>query len=214
MEIKKICEFTGLNEQIIKDIQHYYSEPHRSYHSWNHIIQGIKEFNFIEDNKIFKISSEMKIAWLFHDIVYLPFNNTLISNEELSLRFLEFYNNKKMKLSFELIEEAKKLIKSTENHKAYDENSAIFLDVDMSYLGADYDIFLNIRKKVREEYSGISDIDFAKGTINFYETMLKKEKIFQSTYGLNKYEEKSRQNILNDLNEQEKKIKIINKLKL
>ncbi len=212
MDIKKIAEYIGVSENIITDIQHYYNEPHRSYHSWNHIIQGIKDFKSIEDSKIFNISMDMKIAWLFHDIIYLPFNiNTGVSNEELSIKFLEFYNTTKMKLPLNLIEESKKLIKATEEHNSFDEKSAIFLDVDMSYLGAEYNLFLKIREKVRQEYSNYSDIDFAKGTINFYKTMLRKNNIFQSNYGIEKFEEFARNNMLLDLKNQEKVLSLVKK---
>lgn len=211
MNTKEISDYVNIEESIIIDIKHYYDEPHRSYHSWNHITQGIKDFKYIEKEKIFIIEQSMKIAWLFHDIVYLPFNiNSDLSNEELSLRTLEFYNSTKMFLPLDLIEESKKLIKATEKHISFDEKSAIFLDVDMAYLGADYDIFLNVRKKVREEYSNYSDNDFAKGTINFYLSMLRKDKIYQSDYGLLRYEQNARYNMDNDIKNQEKLLTLKN----
>lgn len=211
MNIEEISIYVNLDKKIITDIQHYYNEPHRFYHSWNHIIQGFKEFRELEKQNIFKITQDMKIAWLFHDSVYLPFS-TGTTNEELSIKLMEFYNSTKIKLPLELIEESKKLIKATEKHNAFDEKSAIFLDVDMAYLGSDYNTFLNIRKKVRQEYIMYNDVDFAKGTIQFYLSMLQKEKIYQSEYGLLKYENNARINMLEDLTNQ-KNILNSNKLK-
>lgn len=190
--------------QMVKRISQYYSEPHRFYHNWQHIISGFLAFEKIPD---FKMDLVTELAWLFHDVVYLPFNygNKESSNEKLSAEFIVFFLKSNYPQFYDKhileIEEAQKIIIGTENHIPFDCRTEFIYDVDLSYLGLKYKKFIGARKLIREEFSWLSDEDFNKGTLNFYDSFLKKDKIFHSEYGIKKWQDKAIKNMNNDKKE-------------
>jgi predicted metal-dependent HD superfamily phosphohydrolase len=188
---------------IVKDIENYYNEQHRYYHNWNHIVDG---FSLFKENNSFTLDLTTELAWYFHDIIYLPFNfSKESSNEILSAQFIdffllsnypEFYSKYKNE-----IKEAKKIIIGTQKHIGFDQRSAFLFDVDLSYLGMPYEIFLKYRENVRKEYSWITEEQFISGTLDFYDTLLKQESIFNTPYAKNLWEKQCRYNLLKNKQE-------------
>lgn len=188
------------NPELFNQVKNYYNESHRFYHNWDHIIYGFLIFDKIKE---FEVDIVSELAWIFHDVIYLPFNfnsnNDLHTNEKLSAKFINFFLQSNSPEFYEEynseIKEAQKIIISTENHIPFDERSSIILDVDMSYLGYSYKEFKKIRELVRKEYKFISNKDFNKGTIKFIDNLLKQKKIYFSNYGLKNWENQARMNL-------------------
>lgn len=188
------------NPELFNQVKNYYNESHRFYHNWDHIIYGFLIFDKIKE---FEVDIVSELAWIFHDVIYLPFNfnsnNHLHTNEKLSAKFINFFLQSNSPEFYEEynseIKEAQKIIISTENHIPFDERSSIILDVDMSYLGYSYKEFKKIRELVRKEYKFISNKDFNKGTIKFIDNLLKQKKIYFSNYGLKNWENQARMNL-------------------
>lgn len=184
--------------EMMKKISQYYNEPHRFYHNWQHIINGFLLFEKIPN---FNLDITSELAWIFHDVVYLPFNygKKEATNEKLSAEFIVFFLKSNYPQFYghyiKEIEEAQKIIIGTEKHIPFDERTSFIYDVDLSYLGFDYKYFLEARKLIREEYSWLTEEEFIKGTINFYDSLLAKNKIFHSDFGIDTWNSKSIKNI-------------------
>ena len=185
---------------MVSKVKPYYNEAHRFYHNWDHIVYGFLLFDKIPD---FNLDLTSELAWIFHDVIYLPFNlgqnNPNHTNEKLSAQFLEFFLTCNYPDFYKkyphAIQEAQKIILGTEQHIPYDERSSIIFDVDMSYLGYQFEDYQKIRQLVRKEYQFVSDEVFNKGTLHFIETLLKQEKIYFSEYGFQTWEKKARENL-------------------
>lgn len=95
----------------------------------------------------FKLDFTTELAWIFHDIIYLPFNlvnnNPKHTNEKLSARFLDFFLVSNYPEFYHKhineIEAAQKMILGTEQHVPFDKSSSVMFDVDMSYLGYSFE---------------------------------------------------------------------------
>ena len=76
--------------QFNSDIIHLYNEPHRFYHTLNHIEYVLKQ---LKDAELLK-HDELFLAAIFHDIIYNPKSNT---NEEESARALREFRKQGVK---------------------------------------------------------------------------------------------------------------------
>lgn len=92
------------------------------------------------------------------------------------------------------------LIIATKNHEwSGVQDVDMFLDIDMSILGSDKDTYQKYASNVRKEYSSISDSDYAKGRSHFLQSLLKKDSIFLTEIFIERYEQRARENILEEL---------------
>ncbi len=182
-------------EKLITKIKPYYFEKHRHFHTWEHIQSGLDFIQELKDEYAF--SDSQIIAWLFHDIVYIPHNN---KNEFDSVKvFKSFYKNGDLK-GFDVDESiVETIILDTIDHKASIDESRIILDIDMSSLVLDWDTFLKLRLKVLDEYTPYySKINLKSGTLKFIDRLIEeKDSFFQTDIFASKYEKNLTVNLLN-----------------
>lgn len=83
-----------LTKQLLDVVEGYYSEPHREYHSIEHIHYMLKHFdNFKKKTNIIDEKEEiaLEIAIIFHDVIYNPLSK---ENEYKSAKFaLDYIKN-------------------------------------------------------------------------------------------------------------------------
>ncbi len=164
-----------LFNKYLKMVKKTYSEPHRKFHSWNHIQSGLNLLKNIPD-----VSLEQKISWLYHDIIYDIKSN---QNEYLSsLKALEDIklnrDNNKIDVNIVSI-----IINDTKNHIPSIKESEIILDIDMSSLAIkNYEDFVALRILAASEYSSFGKDLVIQGTKKFISEILNQDKIFYSEY--------------------------------
>lgn len=162
-------------EKYINIVKPFYFEPHRKFHSWNHIESGLELFKTIKNNSL-----EQVIAWLYHDIVYNPL---LTDNEYNSSQkaIKDIYsNNDEILINPEIVSI---IINDTKNHIPTIEESKIVLDIDMSSLAIkNYDDFFKSRILAAEEYSFLGKDILINGTKKFLKETLSSDIIFHSKH--------------------------------
>lgn len=184
---------------LAKYVKYYYLEQHRYYHNWNHILSGFYLFKKYYGNNI---PRHIIIAWLFHDIVYIAGSKeSEISSNNLLITLFKNTHSFLLNKYANDINKAQNYITATITHenKTNDKDLDIFLDVDMSYLGAEFSVFKKIRNQIRKEFIFYSDEEFKNGSILFFNKLIESEKIFLSDYFHNIYEKQCRENIKNHL---------------
>jgi len=77
---------------------------------------------------------------------------------------------------------------------------ALFLDLDISILGAEEDKYNTYAKQIRQEYSSYSWDAYCKGRSKVMTSFLQRERIFFTTHFREKYEQHARRNIQRELN--------------
>jgi len=176
------------------DVLNKYSESWRFYHNLNHIAECLNELRTLslspeEDLKI-------ELAIWFHDIIY---NRKSSTNEEDSAHYFQ-EQAKNLNISSQLVESVVNYILSTKNHNVSntceDKSLKLFLDIDLSILGADTQRFLDYDKAIRQEYSWVPGFLYNAKRKSILKSFLKKDTIFKTPEFFEKYEGKARKNIL------------------
>lgn len=116
---------------MIESIKHYYTECHRFYHDWRHILDGVSLSAFMARNyEEFNLSLAQQLGWLFHDIVYVPGAS---HNEENSVKLMYLILGKHdSPFDEDTVDEAATIIRSTITHKPFIESAKAIIDIDLS----------------------------------------------------------------------------------
>lgn len=208
---------------MIEVLTKAYLEPHRHYHTLEHIIYMFNKAKEWE----WQPSDELIYAIWFHDAVYEPGAK---DNEEKSIKMLMDVvsipaGSKGWFVgSNDHIVRARAMILDTKTHIPTIEESKQLIDLDLAILGEDeiidinsidgfslegyfssykyslrgfgfYDKYLT---NVRREYSHVSDKDWAKGRSDWIKSMLSREQIFYTEDG-KKLEAQARNNLKMEL---------------
>lgn len=212
---------------MLPEIIRAYTEPHRHYHTLDHLIFMIKKA--IEWG--WELTDELVYAIMYHDFVYDP---SAKDNEEKSAE--ELYNfmcglDDGGHADWNMYKEVKPAILSTKDHKPCNELSKTLIDLDLAILAEkfslldfdDHEVFANeffgqthpepddfissgegydgYVFGVREEYDpGFKNIDaWCKGRAAWIKSILAKDKIFHTEIGRSKCEELARKNLKAEL---------------
>jgi pantetheine-phosphate adenylyltransferase len=144
----KVCEELDLNETIMGKIQHKYTEPHRYYHTLDHVIDIVDligQQSFDADTR-----DLMLTAAIFHDVFYDPKSST---NEEDSVVFmLDVMRDQE---SNDFLSKVVKLIEATKYSNLSNKmtvNEQLFCKFDLNGFEQSFQSVLEDEKKIRKEY--------------------------------------------------------------
>jgi predicted metal-dependent HD superfamily phosphohydrolase len=167
----------------------------RFYHNLSHIQQVLHVLNTLKslaDN----LPAIQMAAW-FHDVIY---DSKSHKNEEKSAEFaITALIN--LKVPLPTINQVVRLILDTQKHSAsLDEiDSQIFLDVDLSILGAAASEYGVYAQAIRQEYSWLADEDYKMGRKKVLENFLQRETIYFTKMAGQMFELQARENIRNEI---------------
>lgn len=162
----------------------------RAYHSLDHLVELFKQ----SETLTFDDPVSVGLAIFYHDAVYGASSRALLgldnnaSNEEQSAQLAE-EQLRALNFSQSTIDRVTSLIRMTETHKAdpADHDAALFLDMDMSILGAPAHIYERYAGQVRQEYMQYDAKTFCAGRLAFLtSTLASGKRLFLS----NLYEER------------------------
>ena len=197
MKQSKLDRWNKWQAESFKDylltLERYVENPLTHYHRVSHVYDC---FFILSDPSLSDfVTSELKFAILYHDVVYKPGAN---DNEENSaaLAFTELsqiYHDDVVGLNkiVDLILLTKHTGESTD-----DVESQCMLDIDLSILGSNSVKYKWYADLIRMEYSFVSDEDYVRGRITFLGSLLHRPKIY---YKLTNLEEQARTNINNEI---------------
>lgn len=173
--------------EVWAQLESCYSEPHRSYHNFNHIEQCLREFK-----NSFCNLAEVELAIWFHDAVY---DTKSFDNEERSIDLTL--------LAFEVmgLPNAYKyfvppIIMETKYHDfggpwEYD----IFLDIDLSIFGAPPNDFQKYCQQIRQECAWVPDEIYNEKRIQVLKRFLDRPGIYRTENFKQKFEIQARVNL-------------------
>lgn len=182
--------------KIYEIVKKYYEQPHRFYHTWDHIEDMFfHSWNFRGEKNVNMTNLLMMIA--YHDAVYDP-TAAISENENASMQL--FYNDFIDLLGPIVVGHIIYGISCTIKHEPVDDDPTVqaLLDLDLSGLGADESTYDKNTYNIRREYSHVSDEDWKTGRSKFLENMLNREQIFHTTWGKSR-EEMARYNMQREL---------------
>lgn len=137
-------------EAVFEDLQGRYAEPHRSYHTWQHVQECLVSLDRVRGGCAHP--AEVELAILFHDAIYDPHRP---DNEEMSAR-LAIALLRECGAPAEMVSRVGQLILATE-HTAVElqGDAALLVDIDLAILGADPARFDEYEFQVRGEYAWV-----------------------------------------------------------
>jgi len=202
-DFKKMdCE--TITNKALEFSKPYYQLPHRinAYHSWQHIQEGINLFKTHFNGSLSKKEEIIfYVSWFFHDIIYI--GNSNVNEEESEKMFQYFCLLNKDFITTKSQKTISKIILSTKTHKIdgtlSDNNKKInniLNDIDLFYLGDDYDIFIKRRKLIRKDFIMYSDNEFKNGSILFCNYFLEKNHLYETEVFNRKFEKNVKPNLL------------------
>lgn len=178
-----------------------YTEDHRYYHDLTHIEHCLSILDTFENSINSKYLNLIEFAIWFHDVVY---NTKSSKNEEDSA---EIARNAMNFLNCDTLFKAQviRMIHLTK-HAGVNNNDDImpltyveklFLDIDLSILGAEELKFNEYDENIRLEYSWVSDNVYNQKRAEVLYSFLKRESIFQTEEMKLQFEDQARKNLIN-----------------
>jgi len=171
----------------ITDITRAYLEPHRKYHTLDHLVYM---FNMAGRHGI-KLNDQQIVAIWYHDYVYDPKSQ---SNEEDSA----YAASKRLMAggyTIEAIFNINRMIVDTKDHLPTHELSKMVIDLDLCGLGETPEVYIETGLKIREEYSHLTDDQWVEGRLKFINKFLNRPSIFQTDWGRANFEAQALQNL-------------------
>lgn len=185
-------------DRIWRLIERKYSEPHRFYHTMEHLDNMAEEFILLGHTNI-----ESVIAMMFHDAVYNP----RLDDNELKSASMSDYIRKMLGLGWISGAIIGNLITATKLHEVHSHHSlkmqgdiATFLDIDLSILGQNKKLYERYMGNVRKEYDFVDQETFNNARAKFILSFLARPSIYFTNHFINKYEEEARKNLQRELN--------------
>ena len=187
------------NPSLLDDIKKRYGEASRHYHNWSHIEQMLGEFETIKDR--LNHPDAVLYAIYYHDAIYNIPGDT---NEEESAAL--FAVEAVPHIDGAQIELAQAYIVATKSHILPDNlteseytDGQYFLDIDMSILGAQRNVYLQYASNVRQEYAMFNDEMYNFGRAKVLNEFLDRDRIFLTDHYNDKLEQAARENIANEM---------------
>ena len=151
-----LIEETGKWWSIVRDM--YGLEPQRYYHNLQHVLELLVQCDPADLHY-----KEFVMAIWFHDCVYNPSSST---NEEDSVLVLKKFS-RETHLSDNIIESVSEVIRMTKDHLLYlregkTDWAQIFLEMDLSILGAESGRYSEYSEQIKKEYSHVNDYEYER----------------------------------------------------
>lgn len=180
-------------EAIGDDLLRRWSEPHRHYHRTAHLEHCLREIDALADAIAVTDRAVLELAAWFHDAIYVarPDGESEEKSADLAERALS-----ELEVDASVRARVRAIILATKRHQPTgDPTSDLFLDADLSVLGADPDVFDAYERGVRAEWSWVPDATFADGRATFVRAMLARPAIFLTERYRARLEARARKNL-------------------
>lgn len=172
-----------------------YAAPPRAYHDLSHIADCLAQLDAWYPPA--KEADVVRMALYWHDAIY---DARARDNEERSAKMWVAFAHQ-FEVSPELRERVFTLIMVTRHvGSAAEPDAQLIQDIDLSILGREESRFDQYEEAIREEYSWVGDTDYAQGRSEFLESLLNRDRIFLTDYGIRSFESEARANIVRSLN--------------
>ena len=190
---ERCCDTASPGEPIIDEIEASYGEPHRYYHTGQHIDHCLKQFDLARHEM--SDADAIEMALWFHDIEYDP---KARDNEYQSAeRFKQIAHGAIDPVLEEQIYRLIMITMHTDAPTGIDEQYIV--DIDLSSFGLPWDEFAYDSENVHKEYSHLSTEEFVRRNRRFLQSLLDRPKIFFTEFYGKRYEQIARDNISKQL---------------
>lgn len=198
IELFKNLDARGNSEARYYDLKQMYGQSERKYHTWDHILYGLDEFEaFQQATHLVKNPNLIRLAYFYHDSVYnlgqgVKDSDNVDQSAELATEVLGQAN-----LPPTLIKAVNGLIIVT-NHIVPPRGiyQKIMVDIDLASFGKPPDEFDQDGAKIRAEYSWVDKESlYREGRAAILAGFLDRLPIYHTAYFREKYEAQAIENL-------------------
>ncbi len=184
------------DEALFQDLTTRYSEPHRKYHTMQHLHECFEKLQ--ELRALARKPEEIELALWFHDAIY---DTRRKDNEEKSAEWARS-TVVEAGVAAPAGDRVYELVMAT-RHNAVPAglDAQILVDVDLSILGASPDRFDEYERQIRQEYSWVPGLLFRRERRKVLTDFLKRRTIFQTKQFIAAYEARARANLQRSIEE-------------
>lgn len=164
-----------VQQQLGAELKAVYSEPHRRYHTLQHIEFCLRELATHWPHAV--RLNEVRWALLFHDAIYDPRRN---DNEARSSDWACGVMQELQRPQDEIARVRKLIMATVHAAQAETPDEALLLDIDLSILGADPAAFDEYDRAIRVEYEWVPEEAYRFARAAVLQGFLRRERIFQT----------------------------------
>ncbi len=193
------CGASGDPKVIFADLDRAYREPHRFYHTWEHVLACMEEL--AAARPLCRDQIAVELALWCHDAVYDP---RAKDNESRSAAIAKAAAIR-MGLGEAVAEEAEALVLLTTHEGSAGEgtpwaaDARVVLDIDLAILGRPPREFAAYEAGIRAEYSFLPDQDYRKGRGQVLQSFVRRPRIYRTALFEERYGQQARVNIQESL---------------
>lgn len=174
------------------DLRGRYTEPHRKYHTWKHIADGLSEFEAVAH--LAESPDAIRLAYYFHDAIYdtkVPDSQNVDQSAELAVAVME-----QAQLPVALVRKVSDLVIVTKHNMApVGTDAQLMVDIDFSILGKPADEFDAYERGIRFEYTWVDESTFRTTRAGILERFLQRPRLFNTPHFFDRYEIQARSNL-------------------
>ena len=182
------------SEDLYHQLIACYSEPHRKYHTLQHLNECLKHLDGVCE--LADHADEVELALWFHDAIY---NTSKKDNEKRSAEWARDsvlavgVSSDKADRIYELI------MATTHNALPAGRDAEVLVDIDLGILAAAEARFDAYEVQVREEYSWVPEFLYRRARRKILEEFVDREWIYSTEPFRSNYEARARNNIARSL---------------
>jgi predicted metal-dependent HD superfamily phosphohydrolase len=182
-------------ERWLEVLTRHYSAAGRHYHNLHHVAEALRLLEVFEAEAA--DYDALRFAAWFHDAVYDTRSKT---NEEesaaLAARALSELGVPPAKT-----EQVRLLILATKRHEADGDtpDAGLFLDADLSILGAEEETYAAYREAIREEYAWVPEAAYREGRLKVLKSFLRRERLYFTASLTERLEARARRNLADEI---------------
>lgn len=187
-------------ESAGNDLVRRLAEPHRHYHTAQHVaemIDALQELTEAEELDSSAATIARLAAW-FHDAVYDPSAGqglNELASAELATDRLSGLGARRAHVGL-----VRDLVLATSSHELTSERtSAAFHDADLWILSAPVERYVQYTDQVRREYAAVPDLAFRTGRAAVLRPFLDRISIYATASARDRWEDRARANLTSEL---------------
>jgi predicted metal-dependent HD superfamily phosphohydrolase len=189
-EIWQKLHARAVPHEVLEELIRAYASPDRFYHNLTHIEDCLSVFD--QTNYLATHPEEVELAIWFHDSVY---DTKRDDNEQKSAEWAESVISK-AGLRREIAQRVSHSILATRHDlEITDTDAQVLVDVDLSILGKDPDIFWRYEVNIRKEYAWVPEDIFRQKRLEILRSFLARKHIYYHEKYREMFEARARMNI-------------------
>ncbi|MEM9805335.1 MAG: hypothetical protein AAF959_08645 [Cyanobacteria bacterium P01_D01_bin.56] len=186
-----LCQRLGVTNNIEQEFTRLvaaYGEPHRAYHTAQHIGECLALLDSLGELLTLQQLSVLELALWYHDMVYQP--NARNNEQRSADEAVAFLND------VTIAEWVQALIMATRHSTEPDGGLTNWIvDIDLAILGAAPDRFLQYEHQIRQEYAWLSAEVYGHKRRQAMTQFLERPRLYCSMLFFERFEHQARQNL-------------------